>query len=506
MVTFVKLDIGEVTQDKAEIITVNKAIGNFNSTSSFEIEFNNDSGRFDDTFALNDKVEIWAEKDVNPATTKIFTGVIEDIKYEGNNQEENIKLTGRDVGAILQDTIMQPRVWKDTEVSVIVGDIMNQNISAQLITTTNVNTTTTTLNKITLQNISVFDALKKLAELSEFFFYVDVNNDLHFERLNNTSSGLTFDNTNITRARFRRSDRDLFNKVIIYGDRILSGHEEFKVADGGSVFNLDYKPHNVNVSLSGVTNTLQQIGGVLNLNDPATTSGLKYLVDFQGQNIIMVSGTEAGDNIPTSGTDRFFINYERNSPIISLKTDIISQATYGLKDKVIVDRGIKDPEEASKKATSFILDHKDERVMGDLDINGIIDVTPGETCIVNIPFHSINNQVYKILNAEYLFNKKNNLGDNVLRISVNKRISDFTDTMKDQMLRMKNIEISQIDAGVIILQTDLGSIGVSGPWRVISRSIGSAFYFHVDNHNILNSDTSLLGDMRAGSIVESGGF
>ena len=66
--------------------------------------------------------------------------------------------------------------------------------------------------------------------------------------------------------------------------------------------------------------------------------------------------------------------------------------------------------------------------------------------------------------------------------------------------------MGQIEAGVVTLQTDIGSVGVSGTWYATSRSIGSAFYFHVDGHNQLNSSSSLLGDMRAGSIVQSGGF
>jgi len=68
------------------------------------------------------------------------------------------------------DEVTAVGVWKDKEVSTIVTDIMNQNISSDLVTTNNVNITTTTVDKLTFQNISVFDALKQLAEISGFSF------------------------------------------------------------------------------------------------------------------------------------------------------------------------------------------------------------------------------------------------------------------------------------------------------------------------------------------------
>jgi len=436
---------------------------------------------------------------------KIFSGVIENIDFSGIGNSEILKISGRDFGAILMDTIVEPRVFKNTEVSEIVTSIMSQNISSSLISVNNVNVTTSTPDKITFQNKSVFDVIKELAEYAGFYFYVDIDNDLHFEEKNSTSSGLTFDNTNITASSFKTTDDDIFNKVTVYGDRILSGHEQYLPANGGSVFSLDYQPHNLGVSISGTTNVIQQPGGVLNIDEPEREN-VKWLVDFQAQRFVMASGTVAGDNIPTSGTDIIFAQYQKNTPIISVKSDAESQIAYGLKDKVIADKKIKDPEEATVKASSFLAEHKDPVVQGNIDVNGVIDVTPGNTAVVNIPFHDIDNQTYTIQSAIYNFNKSNNLSDNVLRVSLNKKIIDFTDTTKDILLRLKQTEMSQVDAGIVTLQVDSASVGVSSPWYASSRSIGSAFYFHTPGHNILNSNTSLLGDVRAGSVVASGGF
>ena len=506
---------GELKRTKTDTITTIDStvadIGSFKNGASAFYEGIIDDVRIYNTALTPEEVSAiynlgQGNESSNNSEEKLFTGVIEKIDFLGLAQKERLSLSGRDYGAVLQDIQVTPRVWKDKEVSVIVQDIMSQAISPDLISTNNINTTTTTVERITLQNISVFDAIKQLAEFSGFFFYVDCNRDLHFEEKDITPSGLTFNNTNITGASFRTDDSQIFNKVTVYGDRILSGHEQYFTANGGSVFNLDYKPHNLTVSLSGTTNTIQQPGGVLNLDDPLSED-VKWLVDFQSQLFVMTSGAVAGDNIPTSGSDIMFTQYQKNTPIISVKPDAESQIAYGLKEKIMADKKIKTPEEASVRANAFLTEHKDPKIQGDIDVYGVVDVTPGETAVVNIPFHNIDNQTYTILSASYTFTQKRNLSDSVLRVSMNKKVQDFTDTTKDILLRLKQTEMSQVDAGVVTLQVDTGSIGVSGPeWYATRRDIGSAFYFNVTGHDVFDSPTSLLGDMRAGSIVQSGGF
>ena len=435
--------------------------------------------------------------------TKIFTGLIEDINFQGEGVKEVVRIKGRDFGAFLQDIIVQPRVFKNEETSQIVLDIMEQNISSNEISINNVNTTTKTIDKITFANISVFDALQQLAEIAEFVFYVDEDKDLHFEQKEGTDSGITIDNTNTEMGVFKNSDKEIFNKITVYGDRILTGTEDIFTSDGGSVFNLSYKPHNTKMYLSGATDTIYEPAGVVNLNDPAEDN-VKYLVDFQGQQIVFASGIIAGDNIPPTGSV-IIARYDRNTPIISIKADQDSQLKYKLKEKVIVDQKIKDPDEASVLAVSKLNEFKDPRIQGDVQVKGVLNVTPGNTVTVDFPYNNINSQAYAILSARYDFSPMKVNNEDVLSLTLNKKLSDFTDTMKNQMLRMKQIEISQLDPGIVTLQSNTGSLGVSGTNIVVKRSIGSAFYFHIPNHDILNSPSSLLGDMRTGSTVFENG-
>lgn len=506
MVIYTKLEINNVEYTDALQIVLDRSSSDFNSTSSFTIEFRNDNGQYDDTFVLNQDVEIYADKDVNPAVTKLFLGVIENISFKGKEQNEKVVLTGRDYGAVLQDIIVNPRIFKDTEVSDIVKSLIDQNAGNTGLTYNNVNTTSTTVDRITFSNISLFDALKELAEISGYYFWVDTNKDIHFVQRKSVSSGLTFDNTNIIKSNFKQSDSDIFNFVKVYGDRQLTGARETFGAQAGSSYVLDAKPHNVGVIGSANVNVPIQPGGILDVDDPEVDN-VQFLVNFQGQEVILTSGIEAGDNTGWTGSS-MIIDYQRSSPLLSIRQDGVSQNVYGMKQKTIIDTNIKSLDEANTRANTFLAEHKEPKILGRLDIEGVVDVTPGETAVINIPFHNINNITYAILSASYTFNPSTNLSDRVLSVSVNKRIKNFIDYFKEQELRLRALEGGNIDVAVTNVEFATGSFAVAGSYVAVRRDIGSAFYFHVPGHNLIGStvDTgaSLLGDMRAGSTFKEG--
>lgn len=506
------LTINGNTISDARNLKVDRNIEEFNSTSSFSVIIDTPFGRHTE-FALNQEVIIYADIDTDPAVTKIFTGVIEDINYSGEGTKEKLKLKGRDYGAILQDINTQSRVFKNQETSTIVQDIMDQNITDG-ITTNNIDITTTTISKITFSNISVFDSLTQLAEIAGFYFYVDEDKDLHFEQRDQVSSGVTFDNTNVLSANIRQADHEIFNRVAVHGERQLTGVRQIFTTgtdNTGSAYILTDKPHNTLVTTSGPANVVLSPGGVIDINDPSTET-VKYLVDFQGRTIILTSGTTAGDNTQANGSVVVF-DYQRTTPIISLQQDIISQQDYGLKDKNIIDTNVKSQAEANTKSISFLSEHKDPKIQADIDVKGVLVLTPGNTATLNLPNFNQNNEVYRIVNVSYDFNPIDNQNESVLRVTLSKKIADFIDIMKQEMLRLRSLESSQFDSNITTLETATNNVQISGVPVAINRSIGSAFYFHVDGHNILGSTTtggaSLLGDMRAGSsvlnIISTGG-
>jgi len=502
MVVYTKLTINGVDYGDSKNISVDRSVGQFNATSNFTVEFHNIAGKYDNTFSLNDEVVVYADLDSVPSTTKLFTGVIENIGYKGSSIKEKLILTGRDYGAVLQDMTVQPIVFKDRDAGEIAKIIVETN-ALGIVTTNNVVTLTgTTIDKIGFNHRNIFDALKELAELSEYYFYIDEDKDVHFEAKAGTSSGKTFDNTNITDANFTTDDSQIFNKVWVYGDRILTGATETGGIGAGSVFTLTDKPHNSRVF---VDSTLQETGGIIDMNDPETTSGLKYVLDFNQKKIVFVSGLAAGDNIPASGAANVQVDYERSTPLLKFVQDGDSIDDYGPKTKIISDASIKDYSAASDKAATYLAEHKDPIVEGKIKVHNVINVTPGNTAIVNIPFHNIINQTYDVLNANYKFSPENNQSNKVMSLTLNKKISDFTDTMKDQMLRMRNVEAGPLEGNLTRLEASTGSIDVQHHWETWGGNIGSNFVFQSAKHGLIQDSNSRIGYSDAGSILFTSG-
>jgi prophage tail gpP-like protein len=466
-------------------LEVERTMSDYNGTSNFSITFRNYNGKYSNIFHLNDEVTIYANADA-PATTKLFTGIIEEITFKGYDMDEYITLIGRDYGAILQDVTIQPTVFNNRDCGDIARSIILSNCN-DLVTANNVPSTTgVVLDRLFFNQKNVFDALTYLAELCEYYFYVDENKDVNFIEKETISEGITLSsNNNITKAKFRTNDAEIFNKIWVYGDSILTGITDVGGIGNGSIFSLSYKPHNTKVYVSGV---LQEIGGIINMDDPAYDSNLKYLVDFNNKNIVFVSGTAAGDNIPVSGTDNVSISYDRSTPIVKLVQNSTSISQYGPKTKVISDTNIKDYQAAVDRANAELASSIDPKTQGTIEVRGVLNVTPGHTVIVNVPYQGIINQTYTIVSARYYFTPENNLAGNVLTLILNKKIYNFVDTIKDTILRIKSNEISNVEGTFAYLQTNTGSFSVAVKnWKVGSRDIGSSYILGHPINGLLGS-------------------
>ncbi len=519
MVIFTKLTIGGTTFDDQTRMEVVSSIGANNTSSNFIINFPNDRGKHNTDFNIDDEVVIFADKDTDPAVTKKITGIVEDIRFKGIGQFEQIELVGRDFTARLMDSTVEPVVFNNAEVSTIITNIISNNVSD--ITTNNVDVTTTTLTHIAFNHIPVYDALKQLAELSGFNFFVDTDKDLNFKVKGGVVSGVTLGSgTNITKSRFRTMDRELYNKVWVYGDRELTGiRDEFQGDGLETNFILSYKPHNTQVVVGGLGSVTLQ-GGIFEVVAGDATSGIDYLVDFDQQRIIFTSGTAAGNNIPAEFAS-IFVDYDRSTPIIKFGEDRTSIEQFGPHTKVVVDKNIRDPQMARDQVISILNESSQPATQGIIDVEGIIDLTAGNTIIVNEPFYNINNVTYDILEVKYIFTPKNNESDQVLIVKVSKRLKDITDTIKQLILDVKKLQVDDIDNVDVIsrLEFAAGSLGVKvSDWKVKTRTLGSSFILGKGPHgvtgptfggilgSIVASGINFLGDSRSAlSIQRSGG-
>jgi hypothetical protein len=357
----------------------------------------------------------------------------------------------------------------------IVKDIINK--YTQDITTSGVSVAGSTISRISFIHVPVYDAVKQLADISNYTFYVDNNQDLKFGQANGSSSGYTLDSTNVYTGGFTERRDTVYNQVWVYGDRYLDGYRQTFTAGSpvnGSVFTLLYNPHNTEI-FSGLSGSQIQPGAILNMSE-STGSNVKYLVDYDSKQIIFTSGTSQGNNVPVSG-NVFTVNYKRLLPIVKVGDDESSKAKYGTRVKIITDKTIKDPRTASLLMQSELANSSEPILEGNVDIDGIAFLDPGNTCIANFPHNDINNETYDIIQVTYDFNKENCLHDRVVSAKLNKKLPDLTDQIKDILLELKKLRSQDIsDADLITrFQTNTGSMGIrmSG-CLVYTRSIGGS--------------------------------
>jgi hypothetical protein len=485
---------------------VNKSTSINSSSSTFSATLPNQDGRNASKYDIGDDVIVYSDYNYNPPTTKIFRGLLETKEFIGlDGTDEKLKISGRDYSCRLMDRIVEPITYTSLTAGSIVKSIMSYYIDD--ITTNNV-VSTDVIDKIQFKNVSVYDAIKQLVDMTTSNFYVDENVDLHFEPEYTFYNGYTFDNTNVTQARFKERRDTVYNQIQVWGDKYLDSFKETFGSTNGSVYTLLYHPHNTEILVNGSIVQPGAVNGITTLPG----SGVKYNVDFDAKQIIFLSGTSNGDNVPVSGTgNTVTINYQRSLPIVKIGDNIISEANYKTRVKVINDKNIKDPATAEQILATELENNSTPQKEGIMSIKGIFNVIPGQSCRVNLPNQEIGNQIYDISEAEYNLTKSNMLSEKILRITVNKNVSDVTDTLKDMILNIKNLQAGDMSTADIVtrVQYNTGSYGMRQSGCIVwERTLGSSFILNNPINGLLGSYANHhLGDYRMGStILWSGGY
>src|SRR3990167_275391 len=432
----------------------------------------------------------------SPRQMKVkFRGVIEKIDFQTIKQQEYLIISGRDYLAVLHDKLIQYETFSSQEVSTIVTNLMSSYVPE--IGVVNVDVTSTTLTRITFKNKSVYDALVELAEASGFIFYVDTDKDLHFELQNSVSSNLTFDTTNIVNtARFSIDEDDMFNDIWVYGGTNRVHWTENFTANGGSLFTLGYKPHNTYVTDAGT----KRMGNILGISS-TYDSGTAYLVNYDAKQVLFISGTTNGAFIPTSGNAKV-VAYDRDRPVIKNASDFASITTYGKKTKVIQNEAILDPRQAADIASDTLALIKEPFKMSNtLNIQGVFDLTVGNTAIINLPYQNISNETHQIIQINYDIDHDSLNGETVASVRVGNRIKDMSDKLKQLILEVRALQAQAMDDPEIFtrLYQGNGSFGIrTQSWYFKTRNIGSGWVVGASNN-------SYVGSTLVSAYVGSGG-
>ena len=454
---------------------VTNTVSDNNLSSNFEMRFDSPYGRHKTDFHVGDEVKIYADKDATP-TSNIFTGIIDNLEFEGRENEEYVNIRGRDYTSRLMDNTVNPVVFTNAEVSTIVNYIVTNNLTD--IGSANVKTTNTTLKRIAFNQIPIYDAIKQLADLSNYQFYVDNNKGLHFEPIGSITSNLTFNSGNIISSLFDKTKEGMANKIWVYGDRYLTGFKEtFSVGSPnsggvGSVFTLNYKPHNTYVEVLGSP----RVGGIWNMVS-YPISGTNYYVVFDDRKLIFPSGTTYGYFLPPSGGS-IVVSYDRDLPIVKYGENKQSIQLYGPKTLVVNDKSIKDPNTATSILNEKITDANPLNNV-ELKLRGWFSgLSPGQIANINIPDFNLTDTDVNIIEMNYEFDPQSCFEEKVLTLKLDKKAIDLTDKIREIKQKIDKLESQdkQSTDTITRLEYGQGQVQVIGShWEIRNRWVGSAF-------------------------------
>ena len=456
-----------------------------------------------DEFSFYDKILTLAEiaeiynAGEGATINKLFTGTIIEQKFIGSGKnKEKVNFTARDLTNKLQKITVPPEVYTNKEISFIQTDLM-QKYGPSGITINNINFTNKTLSRFQIKQKNLYDALAQLASFVDFIIYVDEDSDFHSEAKGTKSSDVILNSNNTTQADFKLNIEDVYNEIYVYGDRqqVKSPTESFTADGTSSVFSLKYGPFNTSITAGGVDQV-----GVLFDNNIVPESGADYGVNFHDKQVVFFSGTDLGySSIPSSGTI-ITADYQVSRPIIKFAEDTNSQTLYGKRSEVIEDTEIQDPNMAKEIVQNRLALKKDPKKEGTASVEGVYNLIPGQTVIVNQPFHGVNEQVFDIIRSNYTFNSNNNLSEQVLKVTFSERIVNLTDVLKELILQVKRLEADKIDTSGVVsrIQAFTGSMGLSMPfWSVSKRRINDSFILGHPN----NGELGLMDPNNVGSII-----
>lgn len=510
-------------------VTKNLAAGSTKVTSSFNlgIDYPGGPGNFPYS-GLMDDVRIYdialSQNQINEIYNNgsgtelisndgqnIFTGVIENVTFLGEGLNEKVELRGRDYSIRLTDNNVQPVVYTNMEIGSIVNDILKNNLDD--IGSSFVQHPGIVLKRIAFKQPPINDALKQLADLSDYSYYVDASKNLHFEPTGSTFTGITLSSGNIAKMQFDKTREGMANQVWVYGDRQLVAAPTFKYGVGspsgttigmGSVITLPDKPSNTQVSILGSI----RIGGVYQMQQ-FPTSGTVYLVSYEDRQIIFPSGTEYGYYLPGSGGS-VIVNYDKSVPIAKYGEDPTSKAIYGKKSLIINDKSIKDPNTATSLVNYYVgLANPLNNI--ECDLKGWFTFQPGQTVNVIMPNFNLNSTM-PIIEQTYNFTPENMLEEKVIKVNLDNRQIDITDQIRDLSQRLDAIEAQdkqETDVITRIMSVNGGNALIVGSyWVVKTRNfIGSEFRVWDTGNNppgISGTNATLrVGLLASGNIADA---
>jgi hypothetical protein len=261
------------------------------------------------------------------------------------------------------DALLVSQTYNNTNIGAIIANILST--YAPGFTGTNVSCSFP-ITKIVFNQVTISQALKRLANIVQYSWFVDPSKDVHFFPKNTMLAPFNLTDTsgnyvnNSLRTTFDGSQ--VANSVKVRGGTYRGSTYTDTITVKGSVtasWVLPYKFYKPSVTIT--INSIPKTIGSYGINTFATVDVLYRDTD---QSIQVASPLTDGSTIVFSGTPII--------PVLAVAADPASIAKYGTREKLVTDTSIADIDTARRRAAIELAAYKDPQ--GEL---GFDTYTPG---------------------------------------------------------------------------------------------------------------------------------
>lgn len=273
----------------------------------------------------------------------IFGGVIVDIEYDYETVSEKgvlINIKALDYSYLLEKRLIS-KTYEDETIHDIIADMLATNATEFDADNSLVDIV---IDKVVFNQVSISQAIKRLADLLNYRWFVDVNKSVNlFEKEKNSApEDLTDTSGNYVYKSLKRkaSGAQLVNRVKIRGGEYEGEVYTDSITVSGNAtksFQLPYKMANLTVKL----NTVSQSVGVDFIND---FTDKDVLYNYNNQSFRFETALTAGDVIEFGGNPKI--------RVFAIAEDSDSRNAYDVHEKMLRDNDITSNTIARKRASA----------------------------------------------------------------------------------------------------------------------------------------------------------
>jgi len=280
--------------------------------------------------------------EIKDGSTIIFTGKITQIEDDSFSQAGGVVYNVSCIDNTYEfDKILASKTYEGQTIAYIIDDIVTSYASGF---TSNNATSDFVIERIVFNQVPLSTCLKRLADIVQYDWYIDVDKDVHFFPKETESAPFDLTDTNgnyVYKTLKRTTDgSQVVNRVKVRGGEYEGDTYTDEIVVNGNTsksFQLPYKFANLTIKLNTVS---QNIG--IDFIDDFTVVDVLY--NFAEKTIRFENPLSDSDVIEFSGNPKV--------PVFAIAEDPTSIASYGVIEKLLRDNNIKSNEVARKRASA----------------------------------------------------------------------------------------------------------------------------------------------------------